>query len=122
VAGICRVNGRRYAAVVDDTTAPTPRFVDEARSGRERIGMLLPVEQVHRADMAPVDGVVDRRRRVVLEEDVIAAVNPAQPIGIVQPSLPRPDMQGREAGISHGTKRYARPAGSIEKVRTSTLG
>jgi hypothetical protein len=31
-------------------------------------------------------------------------------------------MQGREAGISHETKGYARPAGSIEKVRTSMLG
>lgn len=122
MVGIRRINGRRYAAVVDDTTTPTPRFVDEARSGRERNGMLLPAEQVRRADMAPMDGVVHRRHRVVLEEDVIAAVNPAQTIGIVQPSPSRPDMEGREAGISHEGKRYARPARSIEKVRTSTLG
>jgi hypothetical protein len=122
IAGIRRVDGRRYAAVVDDTTAPTPRFIDEARSGRERNGMLVPVEQVRRADMAPMDGVVHRRDRVGLEEDVIAAVNSAQTIGIIQPSPSRPDMEGREAGISHEGKRYARPASSMEKVRTSTLG
>ena len=56
--------------------------------------------------MAPRDRFVQRRHRVVLKEDVVAAVNPAQAVGIVQPALWWPDVQGGEAGISHGAKRY----------------
>jgi hypothetical protein len=64
------------------------------------------VDQIRGADVAPRDRFVHRRHRVVLKEDVVAAVNPAQAIGIVQPSLWWPDVQGGEAGISHGAKRY----------------
>jgi hypothetical protein len=51
-------------------------------------------------------GAMNRREWVVLKEDVVAAVNPAETIRIVEPSLWRPDVQGREAGIGHGAKRY----------------
>ena len=56
--------------------------------------------------MAPADRLVHRRERVVLKEDVVAPVDPAQAIGIVQPALQWPDVQAREAGISHGAKGY----------------
>ena len=60
------------------------------------------MDQISGADVAPVHGVVDRRDRVVLKEDVIPAVNPAEPIRIVEPSTLWPDVQEREAEISHG--------------------
>jgi hypothetical protein len=68
--------------------------------------VVLPVDQIGGADVAPRDRFVHRRHRVVLKEDVVAAVDPAQAIGIVQPSLWWPDVQSGEAGISHGAKRY----------------
>jgi hypothetical protein len=37
---------------------------------------------------------------------VKAAVDPAQTIRIVEPSLRGPDVKGGEAGISHEAKRY----------------
>jgi hypothetical protein len=43
-----------------------------------------------------------RRHWVVLKEDVIAAIDPAETVRIVDPSLRRPDVQSGEAGISHG--------------------
>ena len=52
--------------------------------------------------MAPVHGVMERRDWVVLKEDVIPAVNPAEPIRIVEPSALWPDVQEGEAEISHG--------------------
>ena len=52
--------------------------------------------------MAPMHGAMNRRDRVVLKEDVKAAVNPAKTIRIVQPSMRGPDMQRGKAEISHG--------------------
>jgi hypothetical protein len=49
--------------------------------------VLLPVDQISGADMAPRDRFGHRRHRVVLKEDVVAAINPAQAIGIVHPAL-----------------------------------
>jgi hypothetical protein len=56
--------------------------------------------------VAPTHRVMNWRVWVVLKEHVIAAVNPTETIRIVEPSLWRPDVQGREAGIGHGAKRY----------------
>ena len=64
--------------------------------------MLLPMDQISRADVAPVHGAMDGRVWVVLKEDVIATVDAAEPVRVVHPSLHWPDMQRREAGIGHG--------------------
>ena len=52
--------------------------------------------------MAPMHGAMNRRHRVVLKEDVKAAIDSAQTIWVVEPSLRGPDVKGGEAGISHG--------------------
>ena len=59
------------------------------------------MNQIGGADVAPVHGVMDRRDRVVLKKDVIPAVNPAEPIRIVEPSALWPDVQDGEAGIGN---------------------
>jgi hypothetical protein len=106
IVWVSRVDGRRHPAVVDDAAAPATGSVDEPRPRRERDGMLLPAEQVGRADVTPMDPLVDRCHGVVLKEEVVAAVNPAQTIRVVQPALRRPDVQGWEAGIRHRAKGY----------------
>jgi hypothetical protein len=64
------------------------------------------MDQVSGADMAPIDRFVHRRHRIVLKEDVVAAVNLAQAVRIVQPALRRPNVQDGKAGISHKAKGY----------------
>ena len=109
VSGVVRVRGidrRRHTAVVDDAAAPATGSIDEPWPRRERDRVLLPMDQVSGADVAPMDRFVHRRHRVVLKEDVVAAVNLAQAIRIVQPALRRTDVQARKAGISHRAKGY----------------
>ena len=64
--------------------------------------------------MAPLDSPVHRRERVVLKEDVITAIDVTQAVGIVQPSLLRPDVKGGKAGIGHEARGYAGPERSAE--------
>jgi len=52
-------------------------------------------------------GAEHRSDRVVLKEDMVAAVNPAETVRVVQPSSPWPDVQRRKAWIGHGAKRYS---------------
>jgi phosphoribosylamine---glycine ligase len=49
---------------------------------------------------------VHRRHGVVLEKDVVAAVNPAQTSRIVQPTVRRPNVDSGEAWISHEAQGY----------------
>ena len=56
--------------------------------------------------MGPMDRSVHRRHGVVLEEDVVAAVNAAQATRIVKPALRRPNVEGGEARISHEAQGY----------------
>jgi hypothetical protein len=77
VVGGGRINRSRHLAVVDHAAGPTTGLINEPDARRERDGVLLPVEQVNGADVAPMDRSVHGRLGVVLEEDVIAAVKPA---------------------------------------------
>src|SRR3954447_23076173 len=107
VVGISGVDGCRYAVIVDYAAAPTAGLVDASRARREGHRVLLPMKQVGRADVAPMHGAEDRSDRVVLKEDVIATVNPAKTVRVVQPALWWPNVQSREAGVSHVAKRYS---------------
>ena len=107
VVAACGVDRRRHAAVVDDAAAPATGSVDELRPpGASAIGCCCQWIRSVELDVAPVDRSVHRRHGVVLKEDVVTAVNPAQAIRIVQPALRRPNVQGGEAGISHKAKGY----------------
>jgi phosphoribosylamine--glycine ligase len=106
VIGIRRVHSRGHPVVVNNATAPAAGCVYEPVPRRECDRVLLPVEQVSGADVAPMHCVMKRRIGVVLKEHVITAVNPAKTIRIVEPSVWRPDVKCGEGGISHGAKRY----------------
>jgi hypothetical protein len=104
VVGIGRIDSSRNPAIIDQAAGPTTGLIMKPRPRGERDGVLLPAKQVNRAHVAPMDCAVYRRHRVVLKEDVIAAVDPAETVRIVDPSARRPDVQSGEAGISHAAK------------------
>ena len=71
-----------YTAVGTPASSTTQPLQQPAPSispglGAQSDRVLLPVEQVSRADVAPMHGAMNRRVWVVLKEHVIAAVNPA---------------------------------------------
>jgi hypothetical protein len=109
---ICCVHSRGHSGIVDDAAAPAASSVDEPGPRRQCDRVLLPMKQISRADVAPMHGAMNRRDRVVLKEDVKAAVNPAKTIRIVQPSMRGPDMQRRKADISHRAKVPGSPPAS----------
>ena len=84
---IRRIHSRGHSGIVDHAAAPAAASINESRPRRERDRVLLPVDEISGADVAPRDRFVHRRHRVVLKEDVVAAVDPAQAIGIIQPAL-----------------------------------
>ena len=71
------VNGSDHAGIIDHATTPAPTTIDMSRARGQRDWVLLPAKQISRADVAPIYAAMHRRGWVVLEEDVVATVNPA---------------------------------------------
>ena len=64
--------------------------------------MLLPAQQIGGTGVTPMDVAMPWCVRVVLEEDVISAVDEADAVRVVDPAAWWADVQGREDGIVHG--------------------
>jgi hypothetical protein len=93
------VDGGRHAMIINDTTAPATDLIDAAGPVDEGHRVVLPADQIRRAGMTPLHRSMNRLVRVVLEEDVIATIDQGEPVGIVQPTGSRADVQAGETWI-----------------------
>ena len=96
-----------YAAVGTPPSSVTTPVQQPYSSGppplrAQRHRVLLPAHQVRGADVAPGDPVVPGGLRVVLEEDVVAAVDVADAVGVVDPALGGARVEAREGGVGVG--------------------
>ena len=114
------VDRGRHPAVVHHAAGPAAVAVRRPRDRGQRDRLVAPPQEVRGAHVSPVDVAVGRPVRVVLVEDVVAVVDPTDPVRVVQPAAERHDVQARASG-DHGV--IVEAAGGARQVaRVLTVG
>ena len=110
-AGPAAVDHRRHPAVVDHVAAEAALGVHPRQRRLQRDRVVLPVDQVAAGGVSPADphvlvaavAALDdlvRGVRVVLVEQVVAAAPVERPVGIVEPSSRRQEVEARPVGVA----------------------